>query len=859
MRRILTVILTLALTLAAAAQQITVSAPAHVQAGENFRVSYTVTTDNAELRSGIHTTDEVELIAGPFTSTESSISMINGKVSSSSSKTFTYTLYAVKAGTYTVPAAHAKAGGKTLVSRTAKVTITGTAKRGNAAPNMHEQDEGGQVKAAGAPISGNELFIRVSANKKRVHEQEPILLTYKVYTTLELTQLEGKMPDLKGFHTQEVKLPQQKSFHIERVNGRAYRCVTWSQYVMYPQMTGQLEIPSITFHGIVVQENRNVDPFEAFFNGGSGYIEVKRDIAAPGVTVQVDALPAKPATFSGGVGQMTVSGQLSTQQVKAGEPVTLRVVVGGTGNLKLLRQPLVAFPKDFDKYDAKVTDKTRLTERGLEGNMIYDFLAVPRNQGEYTIPAVELTYFDTSASAYKTVRTQPFKLSVAKGDGRHATVDKYTDPEDMDIHPLKSDDEPLRTPGAYFFGSTGYMAGLLLPILVFVALLVIFRKRAARLSDIIGMRAGRANKVATRRLRKAHALMLGGRGGEFYDEVLRALWGYVGDKLAMPAEQLSSENIAGNLGTHGVDPASIEKFMTALGECEFERYAPGDASGNMNKTFESAMTAIMEIENVMKRGKRTAAGKTATLIMLMLMMTATAAAATAAKTSSEAADAAYKKGDYQTAIRQYGELLHGGVSSELYYNLGNAYYRTDNLTQAIIAYERALRLSPGDADIRHNLQIARSKTIDKITPESEMFFETWGRGLVFFTSVDRWAVGGLVSMAVALMLVLVYLFMSPLLARKIGFYGAAALIVASILCHLFAWRQRTLLERHQRAVVVVPTLTVKNTPAPTGADGFVIHEGTRMELTDKSITGWWGIRLDDGREGWIRCREAEEI
>ena len=238
---------------------------------------------------------------------------------------------------------------------------------------------------SGAPrMHGDSDYAKVSANKRRVHEQEPVLLTYKVYTQVELTQLEGKMPDLKGFHTQEVKLPNQKSFHTEMVNGRPYRCVTWSQYVMYPQMTGELEIPSIVFKGIVVQQNRNVDPLEAFFNGGSGYIEVNKNITAPGISIKVDPLPKRPADFSGGVGRFNISATLDNKEVKAGEPINIRVVVGGIGNLKLLKQPTIELPKDFDKYDAKVTDKTKLTANGVEGNMIYDFLAVPRNQGEYT-------------------------------------------------------------------------------------------------------------------------------------------------------------------------------------------------------------------------------------------------------------------------------------------------------------------------------------------------------------------------------------------------------------------------------------------------------------------------------------------
>src|SRR5574344_393167 len=361
------------------AQHISVSAPTHVAAGENFRVAYTINTrDVEEFRLG-GVGEGLEVIAGPYTSQQSSYQMINGHTSSSSSITFTYTLYAVKHGTYKIPGAHVFVNGRKITSRPVTITVVGNASSGRGAqsPNNYDNNAGPAMKASGSRISGNDLFIRVSANKSSVHEQEPVSLTYKVYTLVELTQLEGKMPDLTGFHTQEVQLPQQKSFHVERINGKAYRCVTWSQYVMYPQMTGKLTIPSITFKGIVVQQNRNVDPFEAFFNGGSGYVEVKRDIKAPSLSIMVAPLPKRPVGFSGGVGKFNISAQLNKTSIKAGEPLQLRVVVSGMGNLKLIKQPVVNFPDDFEKYDAKVTDKTKLTANGLEGSMVYNFLAVP--------------------------------------------------------------------------------------------------------------------------------------------------------------------------------------------------------------------------------------------------------------------------------------------------------------------------------------------------------------------------------------------------------------------------------------------------------------------------------------------------
>lgn len=853
MRRLYTLLLCIVMFVAAKSQTLTVNAPSHVTTGENFRLTYTTNTQNVGDLSLGNLPEGLELIAGPYKSSQSSFQMVNGHTSSSSSVTFTFIVSANKAGNYTIPAAHLNTGGKTISSSAARLSVSGTAANTGGAPRMHDDSEPSRgVRNAGTPISGSDLFIKVSANKTRVYEQEPVLLTYKVYTLVELTQLEGKMPDLTGFHTQEVKLPQQKSFHIENVNGKNYRCVTWSQYVMYPQMTGKLEIPSITFNGTVVQQNRNVDPFEAFLNGGSGYVEVKRSINAPGVTIQVDPLPEKPENFSGGVGTFNISAQLDNKVIKAGTPLALRIIVSGNGNLKLLKQPVVSFPKDFDKYDPKVTDKTSLTSNGLEGNMIYDYLAVPRNQGNFTIPPVEFTYFDTSSKSYKTIKTQPLNITVEKGDGT-SDSEEFFDVKNQDIHQIKTGDTKVVAPDAFFFGSIKYLMIIGIIFILFLALLLVFRKRAIDNANVVMMKGKKANKVATKRLQLAKSMMMSNRSSEFYDEVLRALYGYVGDKFNLPVEHLSRENISELLTAKGVEDATIKQFVGAIDECEYERYAPGDAKGNMNKTFESAMTAIMNIEETVKKGK-----KSATVVLLMLLVLIPSSSF-AQKSLKALGDEAYGKGNYQQAINDYEQLLKQGVSADVYYNLGNAYYRSENITKAIINYERALLLSPGDEDIRFNLQLARSKTIDKITPESEMFFVTWYRSLVNMTSVDGWAYIALVSLLVALCLALVYLFASKVWLRKIGFFAGILMVVLFIVSNIFAYHQRRILDNRTSAIVIAPSVNVKTTPEAAAKDAFLIHEGTKVEITDDSMNDWKCIHLANGKEGWVSTKVLERI
>lgn len=861
MNRLITIAYTLVFALAAGAQTLTVKAPSHVQTGDNFRLIYTLDTQDAtNFRIG-EMPEGLELITGPYTSTQHSIHMVNGHTTSSSSITYTLILCANKAGDYTIAPAHVEAAGKTITSKEAKLSVSGTPQKTNGAPNMHDDaDIRRRTRDAGTPITANDLFIKVSANKQHVHEQEPILLTYKVYTLVNLVQLEGKMPDLTGFHTQEIKLPQQKSFHVENINGKNYQCVTWSQYVMFPQMTGKLEIPSITFNGTVIQQNRNVDPFEAFFNGGSGYIEVKRSIKAPAVSIQVDPLPDRPTGFSGGVGKFNISAQADKTELKANDPVTIRVVVSGTGNMKLLKQPVINFPKDFDTYDAKITDKTRLTTNGVEGNMVYDFLAVPRNQGTYVIPPVEFIYYDIATDKYKTLKTDSFKLVVTKGD-KVTAYDVHHDEETPQIRPIKEGRLKTAENAKTFFNSTAYWALIALAVALFTVLLILFRHRAVRNADIVGRKSKKANAVATRRLRAADKLMKQGRQNEFYDEVLHALWGYIGDRLNIPVEQLTRDNITDRLAERNVDEHIVNAFVTAIDECEFERYAPGDAEGNMDKTYTTAMQAITDIENAMKKKRKSGSkkNKADTLTMLLAIVTFTVTAATASAATKEEADSAYLRGDYQQAAKDYEEICSKVSDAEVYYNLGNAYYMTDNTTQAILAYERALLLAPGDADIRNNIEMARAKTIDKITPKPEMFFITWWHNLANLMSIDGWAVVAVVSVLLAIAMMLLYLFAGSIAARKAGFFVAVTAIIVFIFSNVFALKQKTERENHNGAIVITPSATLKKTPDHNSADAAVIHEGTKVIITDSTMKEWRGVRIADGRSGWIQATQIENI
>jgi hypothetical protein len=615
MKRLLHILILVAFSISTFADEVSlrVSAPSTVEVGGKFRVQFTVNTQNVSHFSAPDFKG-FEVIYGPATSSQSSFQMINGRTSQSSSIIYTYVLLAGNSGTFTIGSASVQVDGKTVKSKPVQVRVlSGGAGGAGGSSNGGSSNGGGNYgggqsssapSASSSNISAKDLFMTATASRTSVHEQEAILPTYKIYTLVDLTQLDGKLPTLDGFQIQEIPLPRTKEFSIEQYNGRNYRTVTWSQYLLFPQKSGKLTIPSITYEGVVITRNRNLDPIEAFFNGQSGYSEVKRKITTPTLTINVSPLPNKPEGFSGAVGKFSVSSSISTKEVDANEAVTLKISVQGSGNMKLISTPEVQFPKDFETYDAKVNDNFQLTRSGLSGSKDFEYLFVPRHPGTYEIPASEFIYFDTESRSYKTIKTEAYTLKVNKGKGGAGqSVSNYSGQQqdvqqlNQDIRFIKKGDVDLHQPGDTFFGTWKCWAAYILPFLLFVIAMVLGRKQMKANANVAHLRGKKANKVALKRMKTAKKLLDAHDTGKFYDEVLRALWGYVGDKFNMSQESLNKENIEQSLTSRQVPDEQIQQFMKVLNDCEFARYAPGDVNENMENVYNSAISAISKMED----------------------------------------------------------------------------------------------------------------------------------------------------------------------------------------------------------------------------------------------------------------------
>lgn len=579
----------------------TASAPDAVAVGDQFRLSYTVNTQKVK-NFRAPSIKGFDVLMGP--SRSYSMQSINGNTTET--LTFTYILLAQKEGEYTIPGATITANGDQMLSNSVKIKVL-PADKANSSQSGNAQSTS-RSSSSGTSISNNDLFITATASKTTAYEQEAILLTYKIYTVVDLRGFDNvKLPDFKGFHSQEVELPNDRRWGLEHYKGRNYHSTIYRQFVLFPQQSGKLTIDAARFDASIEKMDAIDDPFEAFFNGGAGSIQIKKTLMTPKLTIDVKPLPAgKPADFSGGVGEFNISSSINSTRVKTNDAITVKVVISGTGNLKLVGEPEVKFPEDFEVYDPKVDSKFRLANAGLSGNKVIEYLAIPRNAGTYKIPAIKFSYFDIKSRSYKTLTTEEYTVQVEKGAGNASqTIANFTNKEDLkvlneDIRFIKQNDVKLSPKGEYFFGSMGYWLFYIIPGLIFIACFLIYRKQIAANANVAKVRTKKANKVAVKRMKQAGKLLAANEKDAFYDEVLKALWGYISDKLSIPVSQLSKDNIEEELRKYGVAEDLIKEFLNALNSCEFARFAPGDANQAMDKVYTDSLEVISKMENSIK-------------------------------------------------------------------------------------------------------------------------------------------------------------------------------------------------------------------------------------------------------------------
>ncbi len=849
MKKILASIV-LAFTAAVALAQIRVEVPSAVALDEQFNLTFVV-EGNKPSSFDWQCPADFQLVWGPQTGTSSSFSMINGKTTRSTQTSYTYVLMPRKEGTFQLPAASAKVGNKTLTSpvKTIKVAKSGAS---SASSNPTQQNA--------YSVSGEDLFMRLEVSKSRVVIGEPFTASIRLYQRVNIAGYEDfRLPSFDGFWSQVVAAPQEIQFQRETVGEEIYNVATIRSYTLIPQQSGDLVIDPSELVCVLRVRSRSTagSIFDSFFQ--DDYNTIRKRVSTKPVTIRVAALPQpQPESFCGGVGKFSIRTMVTRDSLATHDAASLVVTVSGKGNLALIQAPKVNFPPDFEAYDVKTTDK--------EGSKVFEYPFIPRHYGDFVIPPVEFSYYDISAGKYVTVSGEPLPVKVSRTEGdlqpSGGSSQVFSGVAGRDVRNLGTDiryiatgDPSLKKAGAFFVCSTPFF--VILAVLLFgaLAIWVGFRKIAARRADVAGERKRGASKMARGRLAKAGAFLKDNLYTAFYEELHRALLGFVADKFGIEASGQDKETISERLLESGVAQADVDEFIGLLDACEFARYAPDAGFEAMDAHYKSALELISAIDESMKKKKsKHSARGAAALLALLLIPTSLFA------DNWQDGVEAYKKGEWSEARAAWEAVLaEGQESAALLTNIGSACFKEGDLAHAILYFEKALKVDPSYDDAKYDLEFAQTFLKDRIESVPEFFVKGWIRSLRCSLSSNVWAVIFLVLLAVTLGLTLMFLLGRSSAARKTGFFTGLVALLLSLMCLGFSLRLRAEYSANTSAIVVSPVTVARSAPDNnSGTDLFILHEGTKVKVLD-SVGSWNNIELSDGRQGWILTNELEII
>ena len=854
---------------------IRVEAPDVVAVNEQFNVTFIIEGEKSPSDFQWSSGDDFQLVWGPQKGSSSSIQIINGKRSSSHQTTFTYILIPKATGTFQLPAATALLSGDRISSTQASIQVVsdGASSSRSSGQNGGKSSGGGQTSSTGSgEISSNDLFMRLSLSRTEVVIGEPITATLKIYQRANVVGFENaKFPTFNGFWSQETYVPNNIEFKRESLDDKIYNTAVLRTYVLIPQQSGTITIDPaelVCLVNIRTAPSTSNSLFDSFFQ--DEYRTIRKRVTTPAVKVKVNPLPAgQPASFGGGVGNFGISARLTTDNLKTHDAASLIITVSGRGNVALLEEPKVNFPPDFEVYDTKTTENTDKSNGGTSGSKSFEYPFIPRSHGDFTIDPVEYSYYDVNAGKYVTLRTEPLHVKVAKGKGGDSTpvttVNSGVERKDVksladDIRFIFTGKPGLSGSGSFFVGSVFFWILLALMILGATSVYLAFRKVAAMRADVAGTKNRRATKMAQKRLKQAGEYLDKNLYTAFYEELHKALIGFVSDKLNMDMSEISKDNIASALTEGGVSAEQTKAFTDLLDACEFARYSPDGGNEAMRSHYDAALKVISSIDSGLKTGGKSLR-KVVTVVTLLLSLGASMNIQAKDLDSLWTAGVqAYTDGKFSDASAAWTSIEESGQkSAKLYYNLGNAWFKQGNYPKAILNYERALRLDPSYSDARYNLEFTSNFVQDKIEPVPEFILKSVARKVCYVMGSNAWAVIFLVLLAAALVMGLLFLLGSSVGKRRAGFYCGIVLLLLSAGALSFSIWQKSDSVKTDMAIVMSPVSSVKSSPSSgSSKDLFVIHEGTKVTILDE-VGSWKNIALADGRQGWITSNELEVI
>ena len=580
-------------------QELSVSAdyPEVVQAGEQFMVSWTINSGGGDFSEPSFT--GFYKLVGPQTSYSSSTQIINGKITTRTTYTYVYYLQALKEGKYVIPPAAVSIKNKTYYSDSLRIEVIGTNPTHQNANSPGRSGNQEQVEE-----TSDDIFVNLSIDKRNVFIGEPIGVTVKIYTRVDITGInEIKYPRFEGFLKTDLDTPPLTSLQRENVNGTIYGTGIVQQFLLYPQFPGEVNIDPVQISVLIRQKTGQSDPF--FGDFFSTYTTIPKAVVSKPVKIRVNPLPGdKPDDFSGIVGKITLNSSLDKDTVNVNDAVNLKMVIAGSGNLKLANAPVMKLPADIEVYDPKITDNLKSGIGGTTGQKTFEYLLIPRHYGDVKIPPVTYSFFNSASKQYERITTPEMHFHARKGTDQNTGITVYGSVEKEDVRYLGKDirfisSKPgvLKKRGNLFSSKRSFYSFYALAMILFLVILFIRREHIRRNSDLSEVRNRKAGKVAGMRLKEAEKCIKENLPDKFYEEILKALWGYLSDKLNIPVSGLNRISAIEALKQKGIDETDINNLASVIDKCEFARFSPSSSAEEAEKIYDEAARFIRLFEN----------------------------------------------------------------------------------------------------------------------------------------------------------------------------------------------------------------------------------------------------------------------
>ena len=832
-RNIIIFLFTVICTLSLVAQEISfkTEAPKVVGKGERFKVSFVVNSDSPK-NFIAPTFQDVNILSGPNVMCSSSVSIINGKRESNTTTTYTYFLQSLNSGTITIPVAKVNVDNRTYYTKAVNIKVENNpSMQQRATNNPNHNPYANQPKVT--KVDENAVFVRAIPNKTKVALGEEIIISYKIYTLVPISEYQvDKFPSSQGFWVEELDNQDTPSLEKEVINGKQYQVATLRRVLVYPQKTGKLKIAPMGLEVLAhiqtgtqrSQRQSTGDAFfDAFFNDPffsrvtPVFETVNKKLKTNALEIEVSPLPATTANFSGAVGQFTIESKIDTTHCKTNEAITLQYTVKGSGNLSLIDNLNLQLPSEFEVFEPKISDKITKTAVGQKGERTFQYVIIPRVEGDFKVPALEFTYFNPEKQDFETLNTQEYILNIEKGNNSNEFANQLSENEryrNMDVidNPAHQSTTVLSKP----FHSFIFYSIIALIILLLIIMIKLTKTQIEKNKDVVGIKLKKANKVAIKRLKQSRLYLNNQEFDKFETEIGQALWNYLSDKFKIAKYDLNLENIRLQLQNSKLEEELLNKTISVLEKCEYVRFSQNKGSELYEELYLQTQDVITEIENQMVIIKKQS--KKALFLILFTLILSTISANPAPETAFQ------------------------------YNKTGNEYFKNSDYVNARLYYEKALKLYPNDEIYQTNNKIVQTKLMGEVYKIPDFFLVSWAKSIYNLFTPMTWAILCVFFLLTTAVLFFIYYFSFD--KKVLFFYLTIAFFVLTIASFSFGIARQNAIHSQDNAIVI---------ELPTNKDNKVkLFRGQKVEIKERKDDKVL-ILTEDGKEYWVESKNIAII